>query len=281
MQCPKCGYLRREQDSHVMAGVCPQCGIAYAKWLARQSQIDAGASPLPPSPSLPPSPPLSSVHASAHSSAAAPQTDTSEDGFSCEPVLPWPRRVLARLLEVPEHPDSLTFWGQLLLFVLFFVWGWSFILGGIDWQTIGGSFLHSANLPFHEFGHVLFSPFGRYLTILGGSLFQVLMPLGLMLAFILQRRDNFAASVMLWWSGQNFIDVSPYVADAPYRALPLIMGMGEESHDWGNLLRMSGTLDHAQSYAQTWFGIGVLLMLLSFVWGTCLLYRQHRALYPH
>ncbi|MBV1788421.1 hypothetical protein KQ940_10165 [Marinobacterium sp. D7] len=202
--------------------------------------------------------------------------EAEPDNLIIEITEPWTRRVFSRLTELPERVDSLTFWGQVALFTAFFVWGWSFILGGIDWVSIGGSFLHNANLPFHEFGHVLFSPFGRYMAILGGSLFQVLMPLGLMLAFILQRRDNFAASIMLWWCGQNFIDVSPYIADAPYRAIPLIRGMSEDYHDWGNLLSMSGTLHRAGTYASLWFGTGVVLMLLSFCWGAWLLYRQYQ-----
>ena len=32
------------------------------------------------------------------------------------------------------------------------------------------------NLPFHEFGHILFRPLGRLMTSLGGSIAQVLMP---------------------------------------------------------------------------------------------------------
>ncbi|WP_235009031.1 hypothetical protein [Marinobacterium lutimaris] len=252
MECPNCGYERQHQDSHVMEGVCPNCGIAYVKWKARQEELGTAEN------------------------QATPQDEL--DSFVIEPLLPIWKRVLKRLAAEPEKVDSVSLAGQALIYVAFFFWGWSFILGGIDWQGIGGSFLHSVNLPFHEFGHVLFSPFGRFMMFLGGSLFQVLMPLGLMLAFILQRRDNFAASIMLWWSGQNFIDVSPYIADAKYRSLPLIMGMGEESHDWGNLLRMSGTLDKAQSYAQQWFAIGVILMLISFCWGGWLLYRQFRRL---
>lgn len=253
MECPKCGYERQQKDSHVMEGVCPNCGIAYMKW--KTQQADSGPA-----------------------QGQSAQCEEELDNFVSEPVMPVWRRVLMRLAAEPEKVDSVSFAGQSLIYVLFFFWGWSFILGGIDWQGIGGSFLHNVNLPFHEFGHVLFSPFGRFMMFLGGSLFQVLMPLGLMLAFILQRRDNFAASIMLWWSGQNFIDVSPYIADAKYRALPLIMGMGEDAHDWGNLLRMSGTLDKAQSYAQQWFAIGVILMLLSFCWGGWLLYRQFRRL---
>jgi len=246
MKCPKCGYLRRKEDSHVMAGVCPRCGIAYAKWKGPET------------------------------TARGQQSESEPDNLIIEATEHWTRRIFDRLTEVPDRVDSLTFWGRVGLYVAFFVWGWSFILGGIDWRSIGGSFLHNVNLPFHEFGHVLFSPFGRYMGILGGSLFQVLMPLVVMSAFILQQRDNFAASIMLWWCGQNFIDVSPYIADAPYRAIPLIRGMGEEYHDWGNLLAMGGTLDRAATYASLWFGTGVVLMLVSFGWGAWLLYRQHR-----
>lgn len=248
MKCPKCGYVRQGRDSHVMAGVCPQCGIAYSKWKPTPESVDNATA------------------------SAAP------DPFSIEPILPLTTRLRNRLLEVPEQVDSLAFWGRVGLFAAFFVWGWSFILGGIDWRSIGGSFLHNVNLPFHEFGHVLFSPFGRFMMILGGSLFQVLMPLGLMLAFIIQRRDTFAASIMLWWSAQNFIDVSPYIADAPNRAIPLIRGMSEDYHDWGNLLSMTGTLNSAVTYASLSFGIGVILMLLSFCWSGYLLLRQHRHL---
>ena len=112
------------------------------------------------------------------------------------------------------------------------------------------------------------------MSILGGSLFQVLMPLGLMVAFLVQRKDPFAASIMLWWSGQNFIDVAPYIADAPYRAIPLIRGLGEEYHDWGNLLSMMGMIDSAQVFAWTSFTFGVMLMLVSYAWGGYLLFLQ-------
>lgn len=245
MKCPKCGYVRLTSDSHVMAGTCPSCGIAYAKWK--------------PAPAPDPIPSVESEM-------------TDEPAF--EPDEHWTRRVWERLTEVPDAADPLSFWGRVVIFVAFFIWGWSFILDGIDWGAIGGSFLHNVNLPFHEFGHVLFSPLGDFMMILGGSLFQVMMPLGLMLVFILQRHDNFAASIMLWWSGQNFIDVSPYIADAPYRSLPLISGMSESAHDWGNLLSMTGSINSAGSYAQLSFNTGVILMLVSFCWGGYLLYRQ-------
>ena len=87
-----------------------------------------------------------------------------------------------------------------------------------------------------------------------------------------------AAAIMLWWAGQNFIDVAPYIADAEYRSLPLILGMGEEAHDWGNLLTMLNRVESAQTYANISFTIGSLVMLLSFYWAGWILYLQKKVL---
>ena len=70
--------------------------------------------------------------------------------------------------------------------------------------------LHLPNLVFHEAGHVIFSPFGRFMTVLGGSLFQCLVPIALAIAF-LRQDDRFGAAVCSWWAGQNLLDVAPYV----------------------------------------------------------------------
>lgn len=231
-----------------MPGVCPQCGIAYCKW---KPDNNAGR---------------------------VPESDELNDNFTVEPVLPLRQRLKQRLLEVPEQVQTIHWWGRLLLLCVLTFWGSYFAMGGINWESIGGSFMHNINLPFHEFGHVLFSPFGNFMMILGGSLFQLTMPLGLMLAFIIMRRDTFAASVMLWWSGQNFIDVSPYIADARSRALPLIRGASEAYHDWGNLLSMTGTLEQTELYARCSFNVGVVLILLSLMWGGWLVMRQYQQL---
>ena len=244
--CPKCAYTRQPSDDHVIAGVCPQCGIAFSKH-------------RPPG-------------QAAEDEQTEFQTAATDENYTC--VLPLPQRLLKRLTELPTQANATYFYGRVLIYVVFFVWGWSFVLNGISWDSIGNSFLHNVNLPFHEFGHLLFSPFGRFWAILGGSLFQVLMPLGLMLAFIIKQRDNFGAAIMLWWSGQNFIDVSPYIADAPYRGIPLIGGLGEEAHDWGNLLTMTDTLEQAGSFANVSFVIGCVLIFTSYVWAGWLLWLE-------
>lgn len=238
--CPSCGHQRTPQDSHVHPGVCPSCGIAYAKWQGATEP----SSPEPP----------------AHTHT------TANESFR--------RRLLNSFLYIPENTDSVTLWGRGVLWLVFCVWGLSFIFHGLDWEYIGGSFLHNINLPFHEFGHVLFSPFGRFMMILGGSLFQIMMPLIAMLSFSWQMRDNFAASIMLWWCGQSFIDISPYIADAQDRSLPLILGLSEDYHDWGNLLSMTGTLDAAKTIAQTSFFIGSTIMLFALFWGAVILRKQ-------
>lgn len=248
--CPKCDYQRQDSDSHIHSGVCPKCGIAYQKYIERQQRMQALASGQP--------------------------TSLPEQIVQLEPEAPdWRERIRLRCIEVPQQVDASAFWARAL--------GWCVLLGltlrftfaGINWEVLGGSFFHNMILPFHEFGHVLFSPFGRFMTILGGSLFQVTMPLGLMVAFIWKQRETYGAMVMLWWSGQSFVDLSPYILDAVDRNLPLVGGGGEESHDWGNLLTMTHMLAHTQGVARLAFCIGVLLMLTALVWGAYLLKLQY------
>jgi hypothetical protein len=100
-----------------------------------------------------------------------------------------------------------------------------------------------------------------------------MMPLIVMVAFIRQG-DNFEAAIMLWWAGQNFIDISPYISDGQYRGLPLILGMGEDSHDWGNLLTMMNAVESAYTYGKISFYTGSVIILISLVWAGYILYLQ-------
>ena len=238
--CPKCAYQRLPADSHIHEGVCPACGIAYQKYLDRQRDV--------------PDPPLTVLE---YEEVAAPR---------------------AWLLDMPARIDSLAVGGRAVAWCGLALWAAWFTLQGIDYESTNNSFLHAVILPFHEFGHVLCMPFGRFMAILGGSLFQVLMPLALTAAFLIKQRDPFGASVTLWWCGQSLVDLAPYVGDAVDRAMPLIGGAGEESHDWGNLLTMMGLLDHAQGLARLCFGAGVLVMLAALAWGALLLRLQYARL---
>ena len=244
--CPRCGHRRSNKDSATHAGVCPGCGIAYAKWLGRNA---AGAHTTPAKPS-----------------AIALETETAA-------LLP---RLREQLLLPPEGADETSMIWRAVLLVALGLWTLWFAAHGIDWEVIGGSFLHNANLAFHEFGHVFFRPFGRFMMILGGSLFQVALPLLLAGYFAGWKQDNIAAATALWWCGQNLVDVAPYIRDAEYRVLPLVGGGGEEGHDWGNLLTQLDAVPACYALARTSFSLGLLIMCAALAWGAAVVWRWRR-----
>jgi hypothetical protein len=140
-----------------------------------------------------------------------------------------------------------------------------------------GSFMHLPDLVFHEAGHILFNPFGRFMMVLGGSLTQVLVPLVCAGAFLWQTRDPFGAAVATWWAGQSLTDLAPYVNDA--RDLQLVLlggktGAEVEGHDWEYLLNAMGVshLDHA--IARVVQTIGTLTMILALVWAAIVVLNQ-------
>lgn len=92
--------------------------------------------------------------------------------------------------------------------------------------------LDTINLFIHEAGHLFLRPFGQFIHVLGGSLVQVLIPLALL---IVTWRQNAGQIVYAgFWLGENMINVSVYIQDAPFRKLKLIAkGL---IHDWWWLL---------------------------------------------
>ncbi|WP_424952085.1 hypothetical protein [Deinococcus sp.] len=80
------------------------------------------------------------------------------------------------------------------------------------------------DLIFHEAGHLL--------LLLGGSLFQVLLPAALAGVFY-WRGERVSAAGVLLWAAQSLGSV--YIADARRRELALL-GDDPDSHDWWQLL---------------------------------------------
>lgn len=164
--------------------------------------------------------------------------------------------------------------GRGVLLLLLLLWSVRFITAHSP-ELVAGSFLHTVDLVFHEAGHVLFSPFGRFLTVLGGSLFQVLVPLICAIALYVQARDPFGASVGVWWCGQNLIDLAPYIGDARALQLPLLggqTGAEVEGHDWETILQALGWLQYDRTLASAAHVTGSIVMIASLVYaGTVLL----------
>ncbi len=187
------------------------------------------------------------------------------------------------LIESDTTTDSMTLYGRAAVFVAMIWWGWTFIMTPLETNYTGESFLHLINLPFHEAGHVIFMPFGRFMTILGGTLGQILMPLICLGTFLVKTRDPFGAAVALWWTAESMMDIAPYINDA--RALELMLlggvtGRETDGHDWNNILTMLGLLEWDHRLAHLAYNLGTLLMLGSFLWGGVLLLRHYRRLSP-
>lgn len=185
------------------------------------------------------------------------------------------------LIESDQTADSLTFYGRAVLFAGLLWWGGTVIAAPLEANEAGASFLHGVNLVFHEAGHVLFSPFGRFVMIMGGSLGQVLMPVICLVVLLVKTRDPFGASVALWWAGESVMDIAPYINDARTMDLILLGGVtGKETdgHDWNNMLTMLGLLEWDHRLAQLIHLIGILLMLGSLLWGGILLLRHYQRL---
>ncbi len=113
--------------------------------------------------------------------------------------------------------------------------------------------LNALNFGIHELGHFLFSFFGEFMHILGGSLFQCLFPILWMVGF-LQKRWYFAAAMCWCWLGMNLFDVATYAADARARLLPLATGLAglyeqgnddfyDKAHDWYQILSRTNALE--------------------------------------
>lgn len=158
-----------------------------------------------------------------------------------------------------------------------------FMAAGVNGAYIGSSFMHLVNLPFHEAGHVFFRPLGRFMTSLGGSLGQLLVPLICLTALVFKTRDAFGGAVCLWWFGQNFVDLAPYINDARSLSLPLLGGnVGKNApygfHDWEFILKESGLQAYDHALAKSALGLGGMLMTLALLWGGIEIWRQYRDL---
>lgn len=98
--------------------------------------------------------------------------------------------------------------------------------------------LDSANLVFHEAGHVIFGILGYTVGLYGGTVGQLVFPITAIVSF--WRREQVLGLALGWvWLFQNFLNIARYMADARAHELPLVGG-GE--HDWTNIFNRWGML---------------------------------------
>ena len=245
IRCPKCGHspLPAEQ---ALPAACPACGVILAK---------SGQTP--------------------------PRTAGRQDDepASHDSATGW----TALLTHIPERVDAVRFWLRVTILAGLALWAWSLI--GFDYRTgeMGASFMHRPLLVFHEAGHVIFMVLGEWMTIMGGTLGQLLMPMIMSGALLIRNRDPFGAAMGLWFFGVSLLDVAPYMYDALQPQLMLLSGTtGEDGgHDWIFLFSSMGLLPKAQLIGGLTHKAGALVVVLSLAWGAWLLRRQYPRVADH
>ena len=130
--------------------------------------------------------------------------------------------------------------------------------------------LDSLDLAIHETGHLVFGFGGETLTLLGGTLFQLMVPAAFAVA-LWRSGDRHGATVPVWWLGQNCWNISVYIRDARAQELPLVGG-GE--HDWAILLANWDWLNRDASLANAVHFVGVVLYLMAIAGGWLLLPQE-------
>lgn len=182
------------------------------------------------------------------------------------------------LMHVPEEAN-IVIGIKAAFLALMIAYGLKLIFTPILSFPDSGAWLHAVNLVFHEAGHVLFMPFGRFLHQLGGSLGQLMVP-GIVIVAFLRKGDTFGAVVGAWWLGESFLDCAPYINDARAGQLMLLGGVTgsevEDYHDWEVLLTKMGMMEYDHILAGISFTIGTLVMIAAMLWGSCLLWKGYQ-----
>lgn len=144
--------------------------------------------------------------------------------------------------------------------VLILLLGGYFIYG--SFSPCGSWLVNSADLLFHEGGHVIFGVFGEYPGMWGGTLMQLLIPC-MIAVYFLRRGEDFSAHMTLCWFGQNFFSIAHYIKDARSESLPLV---GGGIHDWHFILGRAGWLSMDQ-----WIGNAVWCVGFAIIVGSVFL----------
>ena len=246
-QCPKCGHQPLPEDQTLPAA-CPGCGVILAK-LGQKPKVRR---PVSDTGNLAPD---DELHV----------TTEREDWWS-------------RLTEVPDQVSAPTFWMRCLLWAAFCLWAVNLI--ALDYRDggMGPTFLHRPLLIFHEAGHIIFMPLGEWISVMGGTLGQLLMPLVLAGALLITNRDPFGAAIGMWFLGVSLLDVAPYMFDALHPQLTLLNGQTGEAggHDWIFLFSTMGLLPKAQLIGGLTHKLGALVIIAALSWAGWLLRQQYK-----
>ena len=173
--CPKCGHAPLPAEQSLPAA-CPACGIVLAKF---------GAVP-----------------------ARAPQADVEDAAPAGGFLARW-------LLHVPSEVSKANWYGRCALFVVVTLYTFKmFHDTHVEYGELGGHILWLLITPWHEAGHVIFRPFGQFMTILGGTICSIIFPIVLGIAVLVKGRNPFGAALCFWLLGYSVSYTGAYMHDA-------------------------------------------------------------------
>jgi len=141
--CPKCHYQRQSHEQND-PDICRGCDIFFSSWLKAQL------------------------------STAEPEIQNSDT--QCTSRINILSFLSTWLFNTDDKTSPVIFCGRVMLFVGLLFCSWKFIQMDFVLNPFQNSrsYMHNIDLIFHEAGHILFMPIGRFMTILGGSLFQLI-----------------------------------------------------------------------------------------------------------
>jgi hypothetical protein len=238
--CPKCGHAPLPADQSLPAA-CPACGIVLAKFAA-----------VP---------------------AHAPQADSGDETPEGSFLARW-------LLHVPAEVSKTNWYARGAILVAVTLYTFSFFREtDVKYGDLGGHLLWLLITPWHEAGHVVFRPFGQFMTIAGGTIMQHLFPIVLGLALLVKGRNPFGAALCFWLLGYSVIYTGWYMHDAGDPQGMMLSGKSsaeDDGHDFVNLFAYFGAwwFDHATRVGVFVARIGQAMMVAGLAWGAYMLWLQ-------
>jgi hypothetical protein len=165
------------------------------------------------------------------------------------------------------HGYTVVGWSILLLVCL--LWTYPLLSENNPWIP-----LDYTNFVIHEMGHLLLFWAAEFVVIIGGSLFQLLVPF-LIGGYFLVRRSLYAVGFFVFWLGDSMINLAAYIADARAQVLPIVGGR----HDWNWILGQLGQLHNDLAIAGVVYFLGrlsVLIGLAVMIWMIVYAWREIR-----
>lgn len=159
------------------------------------------------------------------------------------------------------------------------------LAGGLGFGSgpvnVSAQLIDTFGLIVHEGGHFLMSWAGDFIHTFGGTLFEVGVPAGLAIWFLLSNCYRLGACALAWMSVALF-SVARYAGDAQDLELNLLGASGSLEdkmigHDWYNMLGSLGLLDSTPVVSDVIWSMALVAGLAAIALSSWAVYIDHRA----